>query len=619
MCGVVGIATLEPASLPDREVIEAMRDEMVHRGPDGEGIYLGEGVALGHRRLSIVDLAGGAQPMPNGDRTVWLTYNGELYNHLELRDMLISRGYEFRTRSDTETIVHLYEEFGEQCVDHMKGMFAFAIWDERRRRCFLARDRLGIKPLYYWVHGNTLVFASEIKAILKHPDVPAGIDETVLREFLTYRYVAGPRTFFRGVQRLLPGHSLLWERGRAEVRSYWRLPKPRERHEQDASFTDLRDLIAECVSSHRMSDVPLGAFCSGGVDSGVVTAQLAQLSADPVETFAVGFEEEEWDERSDALKVSRRWGTVHHEYVMNPGTFVDSLERAAWHFDEPVSHPNSIPLMLLSDFAKTRVTVVLTGEGSDEVFGGYPRYLIAGAHHALDGLGGGFRRSVGRLGRRLPLRRLQKLGVGLGLDQASMMVTNSAFVDSDLVDALCPDAGCGGSLAYRYEGLEQLRQEGFEGLDLLMSYEIGTYLVSALDRMDKMSMAASLEARVPLVDHELVEYGQAMPVRDRIHGLQSKYAIKKIAEQYLPHELIYKRKSGFGLPLAQWFRSGGRFKALLERVRESEPCNDYLDPKVVGRVIDEHVRGQMDHSEVLWLLLNLTLWHDTFLGNAATR
>jgi asparagine synthase (glutamine-hydrolysing) len=600
------------------DLLSQMRDQMFHRGPDGEGIHLGQSIALAHRRLSIVDLEGGAQPMSNSSATVVVSYNGELYNYLTLRDGLIHRGHEFRTRSDTETLLHLYEELGVGCAEAMTGMFAFAVWDERRRRCLLVRDRLGIKPLYFWHRDGVLIFASEIKAILAHPWVTRSLDPGVLREYLAFRYVAGPRTFFRDIQRLLPGHRLIWEGGRVTVERYWNVTAPGARVSDEESYDQLHTLIEECVSSHRMSDVPLGSFCSGGVDSGIVTALLARQAApEPIHTFSVGFEEPEWDERDDARTVAHASGAIHHELVMDSRQFAKALRRANWHFDEPVSHPNSIPLLLLSDFARSYVTVVLTGEGSDEVFGGYPRYLIARLHERMRGGPRMLRQSLGVLLSQLPLRRVRKLGSGLMLDESDLCVWNSAFVDINVVKKLCPDDATGESLDYRFDQVRHTRSRGFRGLELLMAYEIGTYLPSALDRMDKMSMAASLEARVPFVDHRLIEYGLSMHVQDRIRGTTTKYAIKKIAERYMSREVIYKPKSGFGLPLASWFRQDGPLRNLLERISESSAFDAYVDRSLCERLREEHISGTRDHSEVLWALLNLMLWGDEMLQATA--
>ena len=614
MCGICGIVHAEPSRSVDAELLVRMRDRMSHRGPDDDGLFLDGPVGLGFRRLSIVDLAAGHQPMANEDESVWIVFNGEIYNHGELRPDLEAKGHVYRTRADTETIIHLYEEEGTEVVQRLNGMFAFAIWDRSQRRLMLARDRLGIKPLYYAEVDGSLVFASEIKALLAHPGLSPALRRDLLPEFFAFRYVSGEQTLFDGVRSLPPGHVLVWEQGRSRVRRWWDVETEEPRALDEATaLRELDELLSESVDLRLMSDVPLGAFCSGGVDSSLTTALAVRQGRSHINTFSVGFEERDFDESRYAALVSDRYETRHHRLEVGGTLFADSLPRMIWYNDEPLNHPNSVQIHHLSALARQHVTVALTGEGADELFAGYPRYLIPLLYRTLRWLPRPARAAVGAAFGALGSHRLDKLGAVLPLEPAQVAILNSSFVAADLVAELL-----GQSSAATYPYRESLLREGdlFAGgrLDALTRLDLKTYLVSILDRMDKMSMAASLEGRVPFLDHRIVEWSMRLPGHFKVRAHTTKWLVKRLGERYLPREVVHRAKSGFGVPLAEWFRQPaglGRHLALLGS--DDFRRREIADPTVVSRIVDEHGAGRADHSELLWELVNLELWHRIFV------
>src|SRR6266568_6839178 len=520
MCGIVGILALDPREHVDPERLRRMRDALRHRGPDGEGLHLDGPVGLGHRRLAIVDVEGGRQPMANEDGTAWITFNGEIYNHAALRPGLLARGHVYRTRSDTETILHLYEEEGDRCVERLSGMFAFAVWDGGRRRLLLARDRLGIKPLYYALTRRELLFASEIKAILA-AGFPPELDETVVPEYLANRFVAGERTFFRGVRQLLPGRTLTWSPGEGfRGRRYWTLPEralDRAASPED-SAEDLRGRLQESVRSHLMSDVPLGIFLSGGIDSSGLLALMAPQVTEPVRTFAVGFAEREADELAYARLAARAANAVHREVVVSPGDFFRELPRLVWHEDEPIAFPSSVPLYFVSRLARDHVKVVLTGEGADELFGGYNRYRVTAWNErlgrsywaltprALRGQVKGLTRRLPKAVRRYATRTFLALEPG----PRELFYENFAVFPA----ALQPQLLSGPELLTARDpyaaGLRAYDEATGGTLERMSHADLQTYLVELLMKQDQMSMAASIESRVPYLDHEFVEHVAAM-------------------------------------------------------------------------------------------------------------
>jgi asparagine synthase (glutamine-hydrolysing) len=613
ICGIVNYKSGQPVSQPE---LIRIKETLRHRGPDDDGVYLRDQVGFGFRRLSIIDLGLGHQPMSNEDGSVWIVFNGEIYNHVVLRKDLIAKGHVYRTRTDTETIIHLYEEKGVDGLKKLNGMFALAIWDEKKQRLVLARDRVGIKPLYYCVTNHGLVFGSEIKAVVESDSVNAVLNEEALEEYFTFRFVSGERTIFKNISALLPGHTLVCENGTFRIQQFWDLPAP------DAELTlseqqvisGLDELLHDSVTLRLMSDVPLGTMCSGGVDSSLTTACAAEHMTAGLNTFSVGFEETEYDESAYAELVSRRFNTEHHKLVVSGRDFAESLPRMIWFNDEPLNHPNSVQIYQISKLAREFVTVVLTGEGADELFAGYPRYLIPKIGSQASILPVTIRKIADSVLKLTPSRRLKKLGRYLPLSLEEMAVLNASFVESEQVASLLAPSLSGNSFDYRYRVLTQSPLTQKNILRALAYLEFKTYLVSILNRMDKMSMAASIEGRVPFLDHRLVEWGMQLPVKHKLKGMQTKYAVKKLAERYLPNEVVHRRKSGFGVPLGEWFRNPtalGRYFDLFKERRYAE--RGYIRKEVVDTLVREHLEGKHDHSELLWLTVNLELWHRIYL------
>ena len=608
MCGICGIALSDQRAPVDLARARAMCDVIAHRGPDGEGLHHWPGAALGHRRLAIIDVAGGAQPIANEDETVWVSFNGEIYNYLILREQLIGRGHVFRTRSDTEVIVHAYEEYGVDFVRRLNGIFAFAIYDTRSGRLLLARDHLGVKPLFYSVAPDGLYFGSEIKAVLAGTGRAPAIRRDALGEYLTFRYVTGSRTFFDEVFRLPAGHVALWDKGSLTVSSYWNLPQPdaTARWSVADATEELHTRLETAVRSQLMSEVPLGTFCSGGCDSGLITGYAARHSDYRLHTFSVGFADPQWDETTLANDTAFRFGTDHHVLVAEPDTFQGTLRRLIWNFDEPLNHPNSIPIAQLSEFARRYVTVVLTGEGSDELFGGYPRYRIAAARQAIGE--GGLSQILAAFATRLPGHRAALLSELMAQPPEQAMIFNSRYVSPELVSRL---------VGYRVEDTLSERAALLRGVSVpndgvasIMRYELLTYLGALLDRVDRMSMASGLEARVPFLDVTLVEWALSLPSSLKVGYRTNKRIVKELGRRTLHRKITDGRKSGFGVPLGSWFRAKA-FAGLIALLRDRDhPAAELFDGDLVARLLREHHLGTRDHGQILWLLTNVYLWHD---------
>ena len=623
MCGICGIFYTDRARRVERGSLAAMNDRIVHRGPDDEGFFLDGNVGLAMRRLSIIDVKTGHQPIANEDENLWIVYNGELYNHRELRKDLESRGHRYRTQSDTETIVHLYEEYGRECIKYLRGMFAFAIWDRRRRSLFIARDRLGIKPLYYRFDGQTLLFGSEIKTILAFPGVRAEFNRATLAEYLAFGYIPEPETMYAGIYKLLPGHVMeIGEAGSPHVSRYWDLEVKSDSSARPRSYyvERYRSLLEGCVSSHLMSDVPLGVFLSGGLDSSAVAALTTKIRKEPIETFAVGYGEEQFSELRFARQVAQHIGSKHHEIRVSRDEFFDMLPRLIWHEDEPIVWPSSVSLYFVARLARQRVTVVLTGEGSDETLAGYTRYawtlLNARMDRVYRALGPKFVRDLIRRGIQAgPLsaslyRKLEHTFlVRDGASWPSFYFDNfySAFSASEqaelLTDDMCQRVG------NAYAGSMQFwNASSGDLLHRLLYTDIKTYLVELLMKQDQMSMAASIESRVPFLDHELVEFTASVPAQYETSGLAGKFILKSAVEDLLPSDIIYRQKMGFPTPWAFWLAGPqlDDLERLLLEPRSRE--RGYFKPDVVKRLFAEHRAGHRDHGNRIWRLLNLELW-----------
>ncbi|MBM4340563.1 MAG: asparagine synthase (glutamine-hydrolyzing) [Deltaproteobacteria bacterium] len=613
MCGIVGIVYSDNSRKVTEVEVTSMRDLLVHRGPDDQGFFVDENVGIGHRRLSIIDLNTGHQPMTNEDESLWIVFNGEIYNFQELRENLIQRGHVFRTRSDTEVILHLYKERGENCPVELNGIFAFVIWDKRNRSLFLARDHMGIKPLYYAMTMEAFLFSSEIKSIVRSGHIEARCNEEVIPEYFVFRHVSGENTLFKGVKSLLPGHSMVLKDGAIRMNEYWS-PFPKEA-EKNISFEtaaeELSWLIKDSVKKQMISDVPLGTFCSGGVDSSLVTAVATRLMNKPINTFSVGFYEDGYDETSYAQLVSKQYGTNHHEVKVSNQEFADLLPQMIWHNDEPLNFANSIQIYAISKLAKEHVTVVLTGEGADELFGGYPRYLLPRVSGWFRTIPSFLRNGILRGGGLLEDHRLEKIGrfSNYSLDEA--ILYNSSFLDKDFIQEVLPSCSFNG-FPYRQDNLLKGKSLSMGSINRLSLLDQQNYLVSILMRQDKMSMAASIESRVPLLDYRIVEFANRLPSSYKINRFRTKFIIKKVAESYLPGTIINRNKSGFGVPLAQWFREQKGMGSLLEEISVEFKKEDLIKKDRFIKFVSEHKTGKVDHSELLWTSLNFYLWRKVF-------
>ena len=608
MCGIAGFAGRTGAERERSVSLRSMCAAIVHRGPDEEGRYLAPEVALGMRRLSVMDPAMGQQPMSNEDGTIQLVFNGEIYNHRELRRGLVARGHTLATSSDTEVIVHLYEEMGDDVVDALRGMFAFALWDTRRRRLLIARDRVGIKPLHYWPHAGGLVFASELRSLLAMPEFTARVNPQAIAQYLTFGYVPETHCIFEGVRKLPPGHRLTWEPdGAVRTEQYW-TPLCAERADiSDGEAIDtLRGLLRESVALHLEADVPLGAFLSGGIDSSTVVAQMAQLVPGRVRTFSIGFDEASHNEAPHAALVAREIGTEHTELIVRPDadSLVDSVITG---FDEPFGDSSALPTFLVSQMAREHVTVALSGDGGDELFGGYTRYAELLSRRELPGVA---RAVLARVAAHLPhgARGRNRL-----LDMSRTLQGRYATTV-----AVPPHAREGGmlsdALATQVAPMDALLSAAFSpvaGRDLLAqmtAVDLTTYLPGdILTKVDRMSMSVSLEARVPLLDHHIVEFAMAMPSRLKQRDGVGKWLLRQAITGLVPPRVLAHPKHGFGVPLARWFREELRYRldALLEAGSRIAP---YVDRAAISRLVNEHRSGRRDHSHLLWRLVALDIW-----------
>jgi asparagine synthase (glutamine-hydrolysing) len=620
MCGFA--AWFDPAGTPpDRAWLAAAADSIAHRGPDDAGYLAEPGIGLAFRRLSIVDLAGGHQPLANEDGSAWIVYNGEVYNHAELRAELESRGHRFRTRCDTEAILHAWEEWGEACVERLRGMFAFVVWDRDRRRLFVARDRLGIKPLYWARAGGAYVFASEIKALFAFPGVPREVHLPGVVEHLTLRYTAAPGTLFAGIEKLPPAHHLVVDARGAVARRYWDVAwGPELDLGDDEALAEVERRLTESVRLRLMSDVPLGALLSGGVDSSLVVALASRLVPRPVQTFSVGFDAPgPYSELPFARRVAERFRTEHRELVVGAADVERELPRLAWHQDEPVSEPAAIPTFLVARLARETVTVVLTGEGGDELFAGYPKYAFDPLARRLAALPGPLRALLlDQVVDRLPFRfrKLQVVGRSARFrDEAERLAAWFAgFAGAERLRLLSPALREHDGLAAAAFARALAETRAQRPLDRMLDVDRRLWLPDdLLMKMDKMSMAASVEARVPLLDHPLVEWAARLPARFKVRGGEGKTLLKRLARRLLPREVVDRPKVGFTVPLAPWFR--GPLRELLADTLLSRTAlaRGYFDEAVLSGYLADHLAGRRDRSRELWTLLTLELWHQAYV------
>lgn len=629
MCGINGIALSSRSTRRlDSELLIRMRDCLVHRGPDDSGTFLDQNVGLGHRRLSIVDLTAGHQPMTNENGTLHITYNGEIYNHTDFRAELEAKGHVYRTRCDTETIIHLYEEKGERCVDSLRGMFAFAIWDQNKKELFAARDRLGIKPLYYALTDDgSLYFASEIKALLVAGAVIPELNYRALPDYLANHATSGEETLFVGIKRLLPGHTLLWRDGRIEIKKYWDLhftdPNGSDRRDKDY-IAEWLDLFRTSVRLRLMADVPLGIFLSGGIDSSAIAAMMSTMVAAPIKTFSVAFAEREANELEYARLVATQFNAEHHEIMVSPEAFSGAWPKLIWHEDEPLAHPASVPLYFVSRLASQHVKVVLTGEGSDEMLAGYYRYRKTVYNLALGGryerlTTSSIRTAVRRAVEALPAstisRKLTRTFLCLPANLESLYFDNFAVFRRQMqADLLSTNMREQIGSTDPYAGLSALLvdSDATTLLNQLLYADTKTYLHELLMKQDQMSMAASIESRVPFLDHKLVEMTAGLPERMKLRGMTTKYILRESMKGILPEPILTRSKMGFPVPLDAWFR--GSLAAMVDEhlLGERARSRGIFNQAYVERLVVEH-RSGINHAERLWMLMNFEMWQRQFL------
>ncbi len=617
----------------DERALERMRDVLAHRGPDDYGVFNDGKIGLGHRRLSIVDVAAGHQPMTNEDGSLYIVFNGEIYNHADFRERLEARGHVYRTHCDTETILHLYEEEGVGCVESLRGMFAFAIWDTRRRELFIARDRLGVKPLYYThTHDGSLYFASEIKSVLAARTVKPEINFRALPDYLANHGTSAEETLFAGVKRLLPGHTLRWRDGQIEIEKYWDVSFTQngddKQHRNDKDYiAEWSELFRDSVRMRLMADVPLGMFLSGGIDSSAIAAVMSGMVDEPVKTFSVAFKEREANELEYARIVARAFKTDHHEVIVSPEDFFAALPKLVWHEDEPLAHPSSVALYFVSRLAAQHVKVVLTGEGSDEMMGGYERYrrtifnLALGArYHSLTPkvLRAGLRRSLESLPRGSKVRqKLSRTFLYLQPDIETLYFDNFAVFTRRMQQELLTNetkerAGVIDPYADMRRYFETTDSDSL--LNRMLYTDTKTYLQELLMKQDQMSMAASIESRVPFLDHKLVEYTARLPERMKLrHNWTTKYILRESMKNVLPAPILSRKKMGFPVPIGTWFR--GAYSSIIDEYVLSERAlsRGLFDEKFVRGLVARHQRNGENHAERLWALVNVEMWLRQFM------
>ena len=634
MCGICGLVQKPGRERPDPALLQTMLRTMVHRGPDDEGTYLAEEVALGARRLSIIDLEGGHQPLSNEDGTVWIAYNGEAFNFPQVRSELTGLGHRFKTRTDTETLVHAYEQWGENFLERFRGMFAFALWDGRKKRLLLVRDRIGIKPLYYaLLEDETLVFGSELKSLIVHPRLSRRLDLKALDLFLTLEYIPAPHSILQGVRKLPAGHLLIYDHGRLDLKKYWDIEEGGGRASADAerprspeeAADRLYGLLKESVKLRLISDVPLGAFLSGGIDSSCIVGLMRELGASPLKTFSIGFEDRSYDELDYARRVARKFSTDHQEFIIRPRA-LDLTEKLVRHLDEPFGDFSMFPTFLVSQMAREEVKVVLSGDGGDEIFGGYEHYqaqaLAAKPAYRAAGW------ALGPFLRRLPpspkkkgwWNKLRRFVQGLDQPAAARHLRWMMFLSPGQKRRLYAP-GLWEAAGRKKEILEEepwadlfRRMKAFDPLTAELFLDLKTYLPDdILVKVDRMSMAVSLEARVPLLDHKVVEYAFSLPGDWKLRGGTSKWIFKKTMGRLLPAETIHRPKEGFSIPIKHWLRTDLRDMLL-----------DYLSPERIVReglfhfptvkhMVEAHLSGRENYSHQLWALLVFEVWKENYL------
>lgn len=628
MCGIVGIVDLKGRKI-ERETIKAMADQIIHRGPDDEGFFIGDGVAFGARRLKIIDLETGHQPQCNEDGTIWITYNGEIYNFLDLRRELEGKGHIFKTKSDTEVIVHLYEEEGEEGLKKLRGMFALGIWDGRKRRLLLARDRIGKKPLYYTIFGSTAIFSSEIKGILKFGKVDRKLDLNALDLYLTLEYIPSPLSIFKGIKKLMPGHYLIFDERGVQEKSYWELERVEVPSNIEEIKEELRKLIKESVKLRLISDVPLGAFLSGGIDSSTIVAMMHSLGVDPLMTFSIGFEEKSYNELKYARRIAELFETQHHEFVLKPSA-LELIWELVNYLDEPMSDFSIFPTYLISKMARKYVTVILSGDGGDELFGGYEHYLAEKLERLL-------RKYLFKIPAAifpiifhfLPpkdvkkgiINRIKRFSEGLKFPPELSHFRWMLYLDNPTKRRLYTS-----DFLFKIERNGEIyerkpflwifeKMKSFDDINRDLFLDLKSYLVDdIMVKVDRMSMACSLETRAPLLDHKLAEFVFSLPGNLKVRGFTTKWIFKKSMEGILPKEIIYRQKEGFSIPIKKWLRE--EFRGLMEDYLSEERIRKggLFNYSEVKRIKEEHIKGIENHSHRLFALLLFEIWREKYLS-----
>ncbi|HJT26323.1 MAG TPA: asparagine synthase (glutamine-hydrolyzing) [Pyrinomonadaceae bacterium] len=625
MCGIVGIVRNDGKSI-DEDLLARMNNAIRHRGPDDDGFYVNGSVGLGMRRLAIIDLKGGAQPIHNQDRSSWIVFNGEIYNYLELREKLEKLGHTFYTNSDTEAIVHAYDQFGVDCPKHLRGMFAFAIWNERSQELFLARDRVGKKPVLYAHVNGQLIFGSEFSALLLHPDVSRDIQPEALDYYLSFMCIPAPLTAYRAIRKLEPGHWLRWRHGEIELQRYWQpdFTKKIELSEEEAGERTV-EILRDAVRVRLMSEVPLGAFLSGGIDSSAVVALMSQESSERVKTFSIGFDEQDFSELHHARRIAEHVGADHHEFIVRPDA-LEVLPTLVEHYGEPYADSSAVPTYYVAKETRKHVTVALNGDGGDESFAGYERYIAMGLTEKYRRVPSFLRESLIKETVNLipssPLKRSRVKSAKRLLDAVALPRVDryarwvSVFNEqtkqplySDRFREQTQAADATGILAEWFR-----RANGIGVVDAMLLTDQMTYLPNdLLVKVDIATMAVSLEARSPFLDHHVIEFAASLPQNLKLRRLTSKYLLKKVLRKLLPSENLKRRKMGFGVPVGHWFR--GKMQPFLREVLLSEKAlrRGMFQPETVRQLIELHVRGERDYSQQLWTLLMLELWFNRFI------
>ena len=620
MCGICGLASTVGVE-QDLTTLKKMCRVLKHRGPDDEGYYIDDYAGLGMRRLSIIDLATGHQPIANENGSIWVVFNGEIYNFQELRDQLISRGHVFSTKTDTEVIIHAYEEYGDDCLNYFNGMFGIAIWDQSKRRLLLARDRVGIKPLYYWENGQKLIFGSELKSVIQHPDVPLEVNPVALNHFLTLEYIPAPWTIFKDIKKLPAGHFLTFENGKCSVKQYWNIQIQNVPTNEAECVEVLTDLIRDAVRLRLISDVPLGAFLSGGIDSSSIVSFMAETSTQPVQTFSIGFDDKTYNELDYARLVAQKFSTNHYEEILQPD-INEMVGRLAPLLDEPFGDFSIFPTYLVSEVARQQVTVVLSGDGGDELFGGYETYVAQNLDRYYGLLPSQLRQSLfPALLNKIPpspakkgfINKAKRFVEGSSLPTTLQHTRWMTFMsDADKSALYQPDLLAsinGNNTQFLIEDFFN-QATHFDSLAQQQYVDIKTYLVdNILVKVDRMSMAASLEARVPLLDHRIVEFALSLPPQMKLQRGQTKRILRQAVANRIPSEILDKPKQGFSIPLKHWLR--GPLRPLMTDLLSNDTINrrGYFSADQVSTWMTQHLEQRANHSHRLWALMVFEMWH----------